>query len=111
MHLQGSNSNQGVGVGVIKADMTDDMGVGFSFTMTPHGTLTGSSRFNGFENAEAQPSLLTPSANSLMSPSLAFDFPSSTNEAEATTEGGMMGPQAVAIFSPSQGTFVFSERY
>ncbi|TFJ86566.1 hypothetical protein NSK_002223 [Nannochloropsis salina CCMP1776] len=94
-------------LGVIKADMTDDMGVGFSFTMTPHGTLTGSSRFNGFENADAQPSLLTPGANSLMSPSLAFDFPSSTNE--ATTEG--MPPQALAIFSPSQGAFVFPERY
>jgi len=98
-------------MGVIKADMTDDMGVGFSFTMTPHGTLTGSSRFNGFENAEGgrEGGLLTPSTNSLMSPSLAFDFPSSTNE--ATTEGGMMGPQSVAIFSPSQGTFVFTERY
>ena len=109
MHLPAGNS----GVGVIKADMTDDMGVGFSFTMTPHGTLTGSSRFNGFENAEGgrEGGLLTPSTNSLMSPSLAFDFPSSSNEATGGMEGGMMGPQSVAIFSPSQGTFVFSERY
>lgn len=100
MHLHSSSS---IGEGAIKAELTDDLGVGFSFTMTPHGTLTGSTRFNGFENAEAQPSLLTPSANSLLSPSgLAFDFPTG----EATTEGGVGGQ--VAIFSPSQGTFIFT---
>lgn len=65
----------------VKQEFSDDAlgGLGaFSFTMTPHGGSSGGAlRFVGFDTSEGQnaSSLLTPSNNSLLSPTgLAFDF-------------------------------------